>query len=262
MLYHIHVWHNFRLYLFHYMKQYLSLLTVAVIYTACHSSTASNSTPAAENAVAATASTNERPIDSFRIANKKFLVYSLPKSSFSPATELDYDSVEGPQLAKETTQVQRRGDTLLFALRNGKTSVLANDRNPAIDENYAIYYYAGYQKDLQQHLAFGSYYESSDYLLVNPANGKQTHLWGIPYLSPDKQFVLCPSFDLEAGFNNNGFELYSFENGNMKLLGETDLQHWGPGQIKWVDAHTLEAEYQTMDTAMNIHIKPVKIIMQ
>lgn len=243
------------------MKQYLSLLTAAVIYTACHPSTASNSTPA-ENAAAAPASTNERPIDSFRIANKKFLVYSLAKSSISPATELDYDSVEGPQLAKEAAKVQRHGDTLVFALKNGKTAILANDRKPAIDENYAVYYYAGYREELGQHLAFGSYYESSDYLLINPANGQQTHLWGIPYLSPDKQFVLCPSFDLEAGFNNNGFELYSFENGNLKLLGDTELQHWGPGQIKWIDANTLEAEYQTMDTAMNIHTKPVKIVMQ
>ncbi|WP_343668593.1 hypothetical protein [Chitinophaga sp.] len=244
------------------MKQYLSLLTAVVLWTACHPSTASNSTPAAETTVPVPASTSEQPIDSFRIGNKQFLVYSLTKSSFGPATELDYESAEGSQLTREAAKVQRQGDSLLFTLKNGKTAVLANSKNPAIDEDYAVYYYAGYQEDLQQHLAFGSYYESSDYLLVNPSNGKQTHLWGIPYLSPDKQFVICPSFDLEAGFNNNGFELYSYENGNVKLLGETDLQHWGPGQIKWVDAHTLEAEYQTMDTAMNIHTKPVKIIMQ
>lgn len=262
MYYHIHLWHNFRLYLFHHMKQYLSLLTAVVLWTACHPSAASNSTPSAETTVAVPAPTNERPIDSFRIGNKQFLVYSLAKSSFSPATDIDYDSAEGPQLTREAAKVHRQGDSLLFTLKNGKTSVLANSRNPKNDEDYAVYYYAGYKEDLQQHLAFGSYYESSDYLLVNPANGKQTHLWGIPYLSPDKQFVLCPSFDLEAGFNNNGFELYSYENGNMQLLGETDLQHWGPGQIKWVDSHTLEAEYQTMDTAMNIHTKPVRIIMQ
>ncbi|WP_440133092.1 hypothetical protein [Chitinophaga sancti] len=243
------------------MKQYLSLLAAAVIYTACHPSAASNSTPIADTATAVKAATNERPIDSFRIANKKFLVYSLAKSSFSPASELDYDSVEGPQLTRQASKVQRKGDSLVFALKNGKASVLKNAKNPAIDEDYAVYYYAGYREDLQQHLAFGSYYESSDFLLVHPATGKQTHMWGIPHLSPDKQFVLCPSFDLEAGFNNNGFELYSYENGNMKLLGETDLQHWGPGQVKWVDAHTLEAEYQTMDTAMTIHTKPVKIVM-
>jgi hypothetical protein len=244
------------------MKQYLSLLAAAVIYTACHPSAASNSTPAAETAVVAQASTNERPIDSFRIANKQFLVYSLAKSSFSPSTELDYDSVEGPQLARQAAKVQRKGDSLIFVLKNGKTAVLTNVKHPAVDEDYAVYYYAGYQEDLQQHLAFGSYYESSDFLLVHPATGKQTHMWGIPHLSPDKQFVLCPSFDLEAGFNNNGFELYSYENGNVKLLGETDLQHWGPGRIKWIDAHTLEAEYQTMDTAMTIHTKPVKIVMR
>lgn len=244
------------------MKQYLSLLAAAVIYTACHPSAASDSTPTADTATAVvTAATNERPIDSFSIANKKFLVYSLAKSSFSPAPELDYDSVEGPQLAKHAAKVQRKGDSLVFALKSGKTAVLENVKHPPIDEDYAVYYYAGYQEDLQQHLAFGSYYESSDYLLVHPATGKQTHIWGMPHLSPDKKFVLCPSFDLEAGFNSNGFQLYSYENGNVKLLGETELQHWGPGQIKWLDARTLEAEYQVMDTSMTTHTKPVKIVM-
>ena len=244
------------------MKQYLSLLTTAaVLMTACTRKTTQPNTAAAT--ISTVQATNPGTlIDSFRIADKRFLVYKMDQSPFSPAPELDYDSVEGPQLAQEAARVQRQGDSLVFTLQNGRTTVLANHTGTTDDDNYTVYFYAGFQQDLQQHLNFGGYYESSDFVLVDPVDGKQTHLWGIPYTSPDKKFVLCPSFDLEAGFNNNGFQLYSYQNGSLKLLGETDIQNWGPGQVKWVDNNTLEAEYQTIDTSMNITTKPVRIIMQ
>lgn len=236
----------------------------AALWTACHSNAAPISTPVADSSAEALSAPviNERPIDSFRIGTKRFLVYKLDKSTLRPVADIDYDSAEGSALAKEASKVKREGNTLIFTLQDGKTAKLANLKNPEKDEDYSIFYYAHYLPEMQSHLIFGGYYESSDFVLVSAINGKQTHMWGEPYLSPDKKLVISPSFDLEVGFNNNGFELYSFQNGNLQQIGEIELKTWGPGQVKWIDNRTFETEYKTMDKDMNTRTIPIKIIMQ
>lgn len=246
------------------MKQYLSLLTAAAFWTACQSNAAPISTPVADSTAEALSAPviNERPIDSFRIGTKKFTVYKLDKPTIRPTANIDYDSAEGSALAKEAAKVKREGNTLVFNLPGGKTAKLANKKNPEQDEDYSIFYYARFLPEMQSHLVFGGYYESSDFVVVSAVTGKETHMWGEPYLSPDKKFVISPSFDLEVGFNSNGFELYSFQNGTLTQIGEIELKTWGPGEVKWIDNRTFETEYKTMDKDMNSRSIPVKIIMQ
>lgn len=246
------------------MKQYLSLLAAAAFWTACHSNAAPINKTAADSTTAAlpAPTINERPIDSFRIGTKRFLVYKLDKPTLKPVADIDYDSAEGSAIAKEAARVKRVGNALHFTLQNGKTAKLANLKEPEKDEDYSIFYYVRYLPDMQQHLVFGGYYESSDFVLVSATSGKQLHVWGEPYLSPDRKFVICPSYDLEVGFNNNGFELYSYQNGELQQIGEVELKNWGPGDVKWIDNRTFETEYKTMDGDMNSRSKPVKIVMQ
>jgi hypothetical protein len=74
--------------------------------------------------------------------------------------------------------------------------------------------------------------------------------------------VICPSLDLIAGFNNNGFQLFSYRDNKLIPEGDVQFDKWGPGQMKWLDNKTIEAEYVVLDNDMNEVPKPVKLIMK
>jgi hypothetical protein len=245
------------------MKTYFSLFLLAGMLLACNNETTEISDDTRD-----TAHIEEPPVsgkvlkdtDTFSVGNKHFTIQPLASSSFSKLTTPDYDSTEDSQIAKDPAHVKRSGDALYITLNNGQVTQLAN--NTRDDEaNYATYFYAGYLPAIHHYLVFGSYYESSDYVLINADNGTITHVWGVPVISPDHKYLICPSVDLVAGFNNNGFQLYSYTDNKLVLEGDVVFDKWGPGQMKWLDNKTIEAEYVVLDDDMNEVPKPVKLLI-
>lgn len=198
--------------------------------------------------------------DTFSVGNKRFSVQPLQKASFEIQKTPAYDSTENSLLARDQAQVRRMGDSLIFTLSNGQTTALVNNTKDA-DDHYCIFFYAGYLKDIHQYLVSGSYYESNDYVLINADNGEITHVWGVPAVSPDHQHIVCASIDLIAGFNNNGFQLFSLHDNRLIPEGDVLFDKWGPGQMKWLDNKTIEAEYVMLDEDMNEVPKPVRLLM-
>jgi hypothetical protein len=253
------------------MKKYLALFSFAGIITACNDTTNSSNIASDTSLTAIEApliADGQQDRDTFSIGNKRFIISSLQHSSFDKQEKQeeqdhDYNSTENELLEKDKEQVKRTGDSLLFLLKNGKTAVLTNNTREESDQ-YAVFFYAGYIPSIHQYIAFGSYYESSDYVLVDADNGAITHVWGIPVISPDNKYFICPSFDLIARFNDNGFQLFSYQDGKIVPEGDISFNTWGPGQMKWLDNHTIEAEYITLEDAINeVQLtKPVKITMQ
>lgn len=219
--------------------------------------------PGHKLAVISKPSAHEQPLDTLQIGSKTFLMYAIPDSPFDPEPAIESDSAEVNLQTNKDEHVKRKGKELIITPDKGKQVVMTN--KPDVDkdgENYTIYTYMGYLPDVKQHSINTTYYESMDFLLVSQTNGETISTWGPPVISPDKKYLICASYDLEAGFLPNGLQLYSCLNGKITPEGELSLEMWGPGQIKWQDNKTLIAEYITLDSAMAKVIKPVKLVMQ
>jgi hypothetical protein len=241
------------------MKKYLFIL---LVLTSCV-----NKKPVPQQAVISTPakSTEQAPMDTITLGSKTFLVYSMDESPFESEPAVESDSAEVKLLNNNdgNGHVKRKGNDLIITADNGKTVVLTDKADDEKDgDSYSEYTYTGYLSDIKEYGIFATYYESMDFLLVNQVSSETIHTWGPPIISPDKKYFICSSYDLEAGFIENGLQLYSYLDGKITPVGEISLEKWGPGQIKWLDNKTLAAEYITLDSTMTKVIKPVKLVMQ
>lgn len=241
------------------MKKYLFIL---LVLTSCV-----NKKPVPQQAVISTPAkpAEQLPFDTIKLGSKTLLIYAMDTSPFEPDPAVESDSAELTLLNNNdgNGHVKRKGNDLIITADNGKKVVLTDKSDDEKDgDSYAEYTYTGYLPDIKEYGIFATYYESMDFLLVNQVNGETIHTWGAPIISPDKKYFVCSSYDLEAGFIENGLQLYSYLNGKITPLGEISTEKWGPGQIKWLDNNTLAAEYITLDSTMNKVIKPVKLVMQ
>lgn len=240
------------------MKTYLPILLAAVLFscTETKSNSQQHSTDSSSNLVDSSSSNIATavatPIDTFKIGNKLFLVYDL--GADSPFEE-ESESADKPEAKDE--HVTREGNTLTIVTENGKTTLKNNLTDTYAD--YIKFTYRGYYPEIKQFGVSCSLYESGSFLLVNQVTGQNVRTLSAPIISPDKKHVICKSLDLEAGFEVNGIELYTYENDKLTKVGRTvfNKYEWGPGQMKWADNNTLIAEYKTLKGT-----KPVKIVMQ
>lgn len=86
------------------------------------------------------------------------------------------------------------------------------------------------------------------YIIVNLRDGKSTgRLVGIPIFSPDRKMLISYHCDIESGELDNGFQLLSFTNGQVKELCESFSDSWGPTAVKWLDNTTLVSQNQQLD---------------
>jgi len=200
-------------------------------------------------------------IDTIQAGNKKFLVSFIDKATYEqyPAYQLSGDTSETNALAKNT-DVKRVGQQLEFHLANGEQKIRAD--NSEDDDGYVRYSYAGYYPALHRHGIFATYYEADGFELLNPENGDTLYTWTAPIISPDKKYFLCPSMDIEAGFNPNGFQLFEVNNKNIRLVGAPELTKYGIDEVRWVDNNTLIAIYQTHEDIAHDRKRYVKLVMQ
>lgn len=244
----------------HHMKKYLPLFFIAGMMVACNSQETSDST-------SDTSHIEEAPsvgkvfvdTDTFSVGNKFFTIYPLEHSSLGKLSDPVYDSAEA-NMYKDSAHLKRSGDTLIFTLDNGEKRTLVNNTKDDPDV-YCNYMYGDYLPEIHHYLAFGTYYESNDCILVNADNGDITHVWGMPVISPDHKYIICASVDLEAHFNNNGFQLFSYRDNKLIPEGDVQFDKWGPGRMKWLDDKTIETEYVVVDSEKEIP-KTVKLVMK
>ncbi|WP_212002262.1 hypothetical protein [Chitinophaga sp. HK235] len=201
-------------------------------------------------------------IDTLKVGDKQFLVYFIDKATFEQYPEYDYSvdsSSESRALAKDST-VKRVGDDLIFRLANGQQKIRTNIESDG--EDFAHYQYAGYYPALHRHGLDITFYEAMGFELLNPDNGDTLRVWAPPVISPDKKYFLCPSMDLEAGFLENGFQLFEVKNKNIVPIGDIGLEQYGISKVQWIDNKTLIATYQTHEDIVNQRTRYVKMVMQ
>ncbi|PUZ27488.1 hypothetical protein DCM91_04465 [Chitinophaga costaii] len=234
-----------------YMNSCLVLLLITVLLGSCiHQNADDNSIPV---------QSGKLPIDTVVIGKHTLMVYAIDQAVFDRYPTRPSDTSESHLLSKENNRVKRKGDTLVFNTANGH-HVLFIDHNS--EETTADYTFDGNFPTIQYWGAYVAYDESGDYILVSQQTGDTVHCWGPPAVAPDKKHIICGSMDLMAGFVDNGFQIFSLQNGKLKLEGQTELEGWGPGEIKWIDKHTILAEYIYLGANSNTESKYVQMRLQ
>lgn len=170
--------------------------------------------------------------DTIHIGKHVLQLDTSSEAAFLKLGELVFDTSEQMNLTRDSQWVKRNGDTLFFVTASG-VATLTNVN--ADDDSYSQYSYYGKIPGTDQYLTLGLFYEWYNYFLISSKTGDTTILWGAPEVSPDKKLLITANADLEAGFTNNGLQLFGLEDGNIVSAGEKLIDEWGPEEIRWVN---------------------------
>lgn len=123
-----------------------------------------------------------------------------------------------------------------FYIKNGNfKDTLCDNLNDDFSDEYIDYHFLGHWDSLKYAIFESGIYEELIYFIYNMENGNKTFLWNIPVLSPDKKFVLTSSFDLVAGFQPNGIQMFEINNKTFEKQFEIEFDSWGPDSCYWVN---------------------------
>lgn len=181
--------------------------------------------------------------DTGLINNKSFIVDSITKAAYN---RLKYENkysltediwqkaaaIEKEYLITDSSRVSRQDTMLIFKIANGEEFILRNDSFGITDET-VVYHVLMDIPEIACWLVFEMYYEGSGYRLVSQTDGKSFSVYGIPLFSPAGGYFVCSSSDIEAAYNVNGIQGWSYENNKLKQLFAILVDDWGPEEIKW-----------------------------
>jgi hypothetical protein len=196
--------------------------------------------------------------DTILINNKMFFLDSISESEFKNMS-LDFPK-QNDTLPIDTTIVKINKDFIKVLTQTGSIDFKIDT---SLTDNYAKYIYKGIWKEVNiVHIA-GGFMESSADFLISLKNGQKTMLWGNPKLSPDKTKVLSYSYDLQAGFINNGIQMYNFGiNGQLNKIYECEIKNWGPVEIKWESDTSILIKRAKLDNEMQEHFDFKRMIIK
>lgn len=186
------------------------------------------------------------------------VIFHIGKYEFeiSASTQHDFNAVADPFKMKDTSEtdrirknasaISRSGDSLIFKCSNSKAAYLINNNDGDDVDNYAVYTFIQDMPKINQWLVMASYYESYGYVFIDKTSGDSTMLYGMPVVSPDNTYILTFNQDIEAGFTYNGFQLFEMNGSKPIAVGEKELIHWGPDNVKWKNSTTLLVQQSTI----------------
>ncbi|MNS69944.1 hypothetical protein D3C72_1032750 [compost metagenome] len=249
------------------MKYSLLILLAAIQFSCSKSGKTDNSNSNATDSLVneltqfgKDAVTTGSPSEMLTIGSVRFQIFPSTKEEFNRIPSYKSDSNEVHCLQNTAGQVLRSNDSLIFKTLTKGTLVLKND-TVSEGDNYVKYTLTDDLKSINQWLVFAIYYEAYDYILVDKSNGKQTHLIGLPVVSPTKKYVITVNEDLEAQFTFNGIELLESNGKSVKLIEQKEITDWAIREIKWLDNSTLLAHKIMIDKNHDIQESYIKLVI-
>jgi len=165
--------------------------------------------------------------DFIEVNNRKIFLDSIPESLYISANlELSKNRVD------DTSRVFQDSLKLRFQLSNGSELILENDTTEGF-ESYIDFNYLGTLSSIDYWLVKIVYYEGVGHLLVDKNTGEKIYTYGVPIFSKNNQHFICSSWDLEAGYDPNGMQLFEIEDGKIIEKWTVELDNWGPSQVRW-----------------------------
>lgn len=127
-------------------------------------------------------------------------------------------------LVQDTTNIVKKNGTIELPYDNKKIKRYTD--KPDEEETSQIFTYIGNIPFLNKYVLTGSYYEGSDYKLVDNVTGDELSLGDYPYISPDKKYLVWISANPYE--NTADFGLYTINGKNVKQLMVTSFMNWVP----------------------------------
>ena len=152
--------------------------------------------------------------------------------------EICISRTKSRQLKKDKQYVKQLPNKLQFNLLSGETKLLSDAKGEG--EEYIAYDYRFYIPQMSFFVVRANLHEGGEYVLVNDKTGKVTRVAGYPRPAPGYRHLLMVNADLEAGFEFNGFQLWSYTDEGFKNILERDLRDFAPSMARWIDKQTVE----------------------
>lgn len=187
------------------------------------------------------------PNDTLHVANSVFRLMPGRKSDFTTLPRSQ------PQFSEAHTilqygdgRVKRAGHTLIVRPFAGPALRFSDDtyliRKDDKEETDTHCQFLGSVPGRPFWLLDSLQWERSQPFLINKYSGRATLLSWEPCISPNSRqlFIATPGLDIES--TQNGLELRSISDYEVKLLWTRTLRNWQPNQARWLDDHTIAIE--------------------
>lgn len=197
--------------------------------------------------------------DTFQVRGGVLRLFPVTQTSFNQlavsALPHQPDSTDLPSIMATKGRVYRKGSRLIFALDNGRKTMVQDDTTDT--DQMSAHYYWGELAKAHQWVVFVGLWEGSEALLVDQRTGQKTHIWGHPAASPDGQHIVTYSSDM--AYNPTGLQLYQVDAKGIHQLWERNTS-WGPTGVKWLSNQALAIAKQDVpdsaDTWLGLKILP------
>ncbi|RPI05219.1 MAG: hypothetical protein EHM64_07265 [Ignavibacteriae bacterium] len=166
--------------------------------------------------------------------NILWLIFLLPGCQTG---NIDHNTIQGSAAAGYEKEVWKQSDTSYIKLKSGTIKMLVDNKEEG--GNYISYSYKNKLPGLPFFVFAVQYYEGSQVLLINGANGNEYFINNEPRLSPDNKFLVTASLDLEAHYNPNELNVWQIESDTLKLVFSIKPSDWGPSDPMWVSNRSL-----------------------
>jgi hypothetical protein len=178
--------------------------------------------------------------------NEYFIDNKILDSLIKPFNNrhLEALAIEKYLLRNNDRYAKRDSNGLYVNLQNGEWKLLTVDFEKDEADNTFEYFF----KDFGYYSVRVQWGEGNGYKLVNYSNGNITHLFGRPYFSDSGEFVIAVNADIEAGYSQNGFQLFRNIDGELQHLGDYEPSAWGPMAAKWIGKDKLILKNQTLQS--------------
>ena len=152
-------------------------------------------------------------------------------------------AIENYSLEKNKNYIKSDTTGLSIKMRSGKWKLITLD--PTKDEVDTTFEY--YFKEYGFYSVRTQWGEGSGYKLINDMTGEITNLFGRPYFSPNGKYIVSVNADIEAGYSENGFQLFQNRKGELLHLSNYEPSTWGPMKAIWMDSNTVVTKNVTME---------------
>lgn len=145
---------------------------------------------------------------------------------------------DGSFLRADAEFVTLHDSTYTLLLNNGSTVKIKSHDNTESDD-YIKYIYMGMTKQRDFYIFSVGLYESMRYTLVSAETGKEYDLWNYPLVSPGGKWILSYSYDMEAGFLPNGFQVLKNDKNELRGI-DYNAERWGVIDGFWMSNNTAD----------------------
>jgi hypothetical protein len=196
--------------------------------------------------------------------NKETAIDSLQTFSITKASADDFNK------AKKTFKDKILYDTTTFRKVNGEIKLPVEEKwRPFVtfidtllntdDSDVRQYFYVGQFDKIGFYIVGGSFWEHSEYYLIDKKNGGETTLWDSPTISPNDKFIanLSMTYGLEGV--PNGIQIWRIDRNEHNQIEpislskhlELDQQIWVPDDLAWETDQSLILKVVTIEKYLN-----------